>query len=187
MNKVFTTNGCTNHSLGERQPHDFYATDPQGAYDILELKPAIHNIWEPCCGAGHLAKVFAEKDVLGKATDLNNYGYGTSGVDFLKETQQWDGWIVTNPPYKYAMEFVQHSLKIAKEGTAMLLKLTFLESIKRYNLFTTTPPNKLYIYSKRLNCAKNGDFEEYYNGAIAYAWYVWDNSNTPPTLHWIKP
>ena len=41
--------------------------------------------------------------------------------------------IITNPPYKYAKEFVEKSLELIREGgkVAMLLKLTFLEGQKR--------------------------------------------------------
>ena len=47
------------------------------------------------------------------------------------------------------------------EGTkvAMFLKLTFLESKARRELFERYPPKVVYVSSSRLQCAKNGDFE----------------------------
>ena len=56
---------------------------------------------------------------------------------------EWDGNIVTNPPYKYAQEFVEKALSIIPEGkkVAMFLKLTFLEGKARRALFRSTPPH----------------------------------------------
>lgn len=54
-------------------------------------------------------------------------------ADFLQRRESWRGDIITNPPYKYAAEFVQHALDIIDNGqkVAMFLKLTFLEGEKR--------------------------------------------------------
>lgn len=48
--------------------------------------------------------------------DLIDRGYG-SVADFLsKDNTEWNGDIVTNPPYKYAQEFVEKALQIIPEG-----------------------------------------------------------------------
>ena len=49
---------------------------------------------------------------------------------------------MTNPPYKYALDFVLKALRIIPEGkkVAMFLKLTFLEGKTRRLLFNSTPP-----------------------------------------------
>lgn len=55
-------------------------------------------------------------------------GYGEiEPLDFLNTKDAFDGDIVTNPPYKYALEFVRKSLDIVKHGNkvAMFLKLQF--------------------------------------------------------------
>lgn len=114
------------------------------------------------------------------------------GVDFLKVTKedaedgvQWD--IITNPPYKYAKEFVEHALEISADGTkiAMFLKLTFLEGKGRRDLFRNNPPQTVYVSSARLQCGKNGVFD----GAsmVAYAWFVWQKGYDGPTnIKWIN-
>ena len=121
-------------------------------------------------------------------------GFGhTEPFDFLKD--RWDGFqgdIITNPPYKYAKEFVEQALKSVKEGhkVAMFLKLTFLESKARKKLFEKHPPKIIYVSSSRLQCAKNGDFEKYRQGvgtAVAYAWFVWVKGYQGPTqVKWIN-
>ena len=73
--------------------------------------------------------------------DLVDRGYGEV-ADFLAiDNLEWDGNIVTNPPYKYAQEFVEKALSIIPEGkkVAMFLKLTFLEGKARRSLFRSAP------------------------------------------------
>ena len=68
----------------------------------------------------------------------------------------------------------------------MLLKLTFLESQARKQLFLTQPFKTLYVFSKRVSCYRNGDFS-YKQGAIAYGWYVWEKGfKGKPTIEWIN-
>lgn len=122
-----------------------------------------------------------------KSTDLIDRGYGEGGVDFLKQTEVFDGDIVTNPPYKFAKEFVEQGLKLVNDGNkvCMFLKLTFLESKARRELFDNNPPKTVWVSSSRLRCAKNGDFTTYKQGvgtAVAYAWYVWEKGYKGPTI-----
>ena len=164
---TFINLGATNHARGVRESNDYYATDPIAGRLLLDL----NNIWECACGAGHLAKVFDEAGKLGKATDLINRGYGIF-EDFLSNDEPYHhGDIVTNPPYKLAQEFVEHALNKVDEGrkVCMFLKVLFLESQSRKQLFAQYPPKTIYVSSSRINCAKNGDFKTYNSSAIAYA------------------
>lgn len=91
------------------------------------------------------------------STDLIDRGYG--GVkDFFSFNAQLKDKIdiITNPPYKYAQEFVEHAMELVQEGckVAMLLKIQFLEGKSRNELFKTYPPEKVYVFSQRVNCAK---------------------------------
>lgn len=172
---MFINLGATNHSHHKREENDYYATDPIAGELLLRVEPDLNNIWECACGEGYLAKVFDEAGKLRKATDIVDRGYG-SVEDFLSNTEPYhNGDIVTNPPYKYAQEFVAHALSKVDEGrkVCMFLKVLFLEGQKRKELFTKHPPKTIYVSSSRINCAKNGDFKTYNSGAIAYAWFVW--------------
>ena len=186
---IFRNLGASNHSLGERQSQDYYATDPKAAELLLEIMPELNNIWECACGEGHLAKVFDDAGKLYKATDLINRGYGTT-ADFLLCNETYNnGDIVTNPPYKYAQEFVEHALELVDVGryACMFLKVLFLESRSRKELFTKFPPKVIYISSSRINCAKNGDFDTYTSSAIAYAWYILQKGyNGESVVKWIN-
>lgn len=66
---------------------------------------------------GHLSKRMIELGKKVYSTDLINRGYGTGGVDFLKATGNPYGAVITNPPYKIALEFIEKALDISDEGT----------------------------------------------------------------------
>lgn len=191
QNSIYTTLGASNHVFDERQVNDYYATEPKAAELLLEQEQFHHTIWECACGEGHLAKVFekAGYDVI--ATDLIYRGYGDlEPLDFLNETlEDFEGDIITNPPYKYALEFVQKALDSIKTGrkVAMFLKLQFLESKARKAFFAVTPPIRVYVSSSRLICAKNGEFDKCSSSAVAYAWFVWEKGFTgEPIIKWIN-
>lgn len=188
VNDVFVRLGATNHSLGKREINDYYATEPSAVEMLCEKETFNKNIWECACGQGHISKVLIQRGYNVKSTDLIDRGYGIGGIDFLKETQIFDGDIITNPPYKISVDFVEHSLKLIPVGNkvAMLLKIQFLESGRRRKLFDQSPPKYVYVFSKRTNCAKNGDFEAYPSSAICYAWYIWEKGYSGETiLRWI--
>lgn len=52
---IFTCNGASNHSEGERQVDDYYATEPKAIEWLMKLETLNHNIWECACGEGHLS------------------------------------------------------------------------------------------------------------------------------------
>lgn len=186
---IFTRLGASNHSKNIREPNDYYATEPKAAALLLEVEPNLNNIWECACGEGHLAKVFDNAEKLGRATDLINRGYGNV-EDFLSNTEQYhNGDIVTNPPYKFAQEFVEQALHKIDTGrkVCMFLKVLFLEGKARKELFAKFPPKTIYVSSSRLNCAKNGDFKTYNQSVIAYAWFIWIKGYQGETIiKWIN-
>ena len=188
-NAVFVCNGDSNHSDVDRPELDYYATPPEMAEELLKLEPELNNIWEPACGEGHLADVFAQHYKLGLASDIVDRQYGRV-IDFLQASGiVWNGDIVTNPPYNKAQEFVEHALDLIPKGrkVCMFLKLTFLEGQKRSSLFARNELKTVYVSRKRVNCALNGNFDNKQSSAVAYAWFVWENGyNGKPTIEWFN-
>lgn len=173
--------GASNHTNEEREANDYYATDPIAAELLCDIETLNDNIWECACGEGHLAKVFTEKGFNVKATDLIDRGYGESGIDFLKQTEMFDGDIITNPPYKYAQQFVEKAINLVPDGNkvCMFLKVQFLEGKNRRKLFDKYPPKTVWVSTGRLRYGKNGIFT---NSMIAYAWFVWEKGYKGPTI-----
>lgn len=182
---IFSTLGASNHTDEERQREDFYATDPIAAELLCQMETFSENIWEPACGMGHLSEVFKKHGYNVRSTDLIDRGYGEV-QDFLgMDVQQWDGDIITNPPYKYALDFIYKALSIIPTGkkVAMFLKVQFLEGKERRQLFNSTPPpHFVYVSSSRILCAKNGDFSAISNSAVAYAWFIWEKGYKGDTI-----
>lgn len=186
---TFVTLGARNYAKHDREINDYYATEPK-AMELLLLEETFnHKIWECACGEGHLSEVLLKNGYDVKSTDLIDRGYGIGNVDFLKQEEKWDGDIITNPPYKLALDFVQKALDLIPNGNkvAMFLKLQFLEGKARRKFFNENPPKTVYVSSARLNCARNGDFENFQSSAIAYAWFVWVKGfKGDPIIKWIN-
>lgn len=189
---VFVTLGASNHSLDSRETEDYYATDPIALELLLEKEKFNNNIWECACGEGHLSEVLKRHGYSVVSTDLIDRGYGIGGIDFLAIEEPFYGDIITNPPYKYAREFVEHAVDLIQDGfrAAMFLRLQFLEGQARRELFDKYPPKLIYISSKRINCCKNGDFSEdrrNNSSAVAYAWFIWEKTfQGDPTIRWFN-
>ena len=188
---IYTTLGASNHTDKERQQHDYYATEPK-AMELLLTEESFHPVvWECACGEGHLSKVLEANGFEVISTDLIYRGFGDpEPLDFLKNTlENFEGDIITNPPYKYALEFVEQALNSVQPGrkVAMFLKLTFLEGQKRKDFFLHNPPKTIYVSSSRLMCAMNGEFEKCSSRAVAYAWFVWEKGfKGDPVIKWIN-
>lgn len=184
---VFAPLAASNHSKGERQKDDYYATEPKAMHLLLEREKFSDCILEPACGEGHLSKVLESYGYNVTSEDLIDRGFGKI-KDFF-ERNSWRGDIITNPPYKIALDFVKHSLKIINAGNkvAMFLKIQFLEGKSRKEFFKEHPPKIIYVSSSRLNCAKNGDFDKNTSSAVCYAWFVWEKGNKEdPIVKWIN-
>lgn len=141
---TFKTIGASNHCDHPRQREDYYATEPKATELLCRLETFAQRILEPSCGEGHISRVLAEHGYEVTSRDLVDRGYGEV-ADFLSiDNLEWNGDIITNPPYKYAKEFVEKALQIIPNGNkvAMFLKLTFLEGKNRKELFKITPPHK---------------------------------------------
>lgn len=122
------------------------------------------------------------------STDLINRNYGISNVNFLEQKEKWFGDILTNPPYKYAKEFVEHSLDILNNGyyCIMFLKIQFLEGKDRRKLFDKCPPKYVYVNSARQTCYINGDMSKKLSSASCYCWFIWEKGfSGEPTIRWI--
>lgn len=193
-NATFTCLGASNHTERIREKHDYYATEPKAVEELLKVEDFSPCVWECACGEGHISEVLIKHgyDVLN--TDLIDRGYINqhATLDFLdcNATGRNEYDIITNPPYKHAAEFVSRALEISREGTkiAMLLKIQFLESERRGKLFDENPPKRIWVARRRLNTARNGDFENFGSGsAMLLAWFVWEKGfKGKPTIDWIN-
>lgn len=186
--KVYTCIGARNFAKTDRQKEDFYATDPKAIHLLCGVEKFNSNILEPCCGQGHMAEVLKSYQYSVASSDLYDRGYGE--VKNFFGMAHWDGDIITNPPYKNALDFVKHSLDIVNEGAkvAMLLRTLFLEGKERGKWLVENPPKYIYVFSGRISCYKDGDFLNIKgNGAISFSWFVWEKGyKGEPKVRWLN-
>lgn len=190
--------GASNHSLKEREINDYYATSPNSVVGLLDkLKEygiMLHDkvVIEPAVGDGAIIRKLSEVrfnkfvcyDVVDRKfphTILQDF----LTVESLNISEPKA--IITNPPYKLAPEFVEHSMGLLDEGEycIMLLKIQFLESQSRRPLFDKYPPKHIWVFSERQKCLKNG-VDDGTSSAMCYAWYVFQKGfKGKPQLDWI--
>lgn len=189
-NSIFATHGASNHSDTERADLDYYATDPEAVEALLTVEDFSHFVWEPACGGCHISEVLVRHGFSVMSTDIVDRGSVRQDgkLDFLKTVLPNRRDIITNPPYKFAAEFVKQALDISADSVkvAMFLKLTFLESKKRKQLFDMYPPKRIYVFRDRVDCWKNGVKPKKSSKAVCYAWFVWVKGfDGSPEIHWI--
>lgn len=203
---IFSPLGASNHSKEERQPEDFYATDHRAAGHIFEAYPKLKeckSIVEPCAGDGTMVdaieKIVQRKidsfDLIPRRPDIVEQDY------FKLNIKDKYDLIITNPPYRRKSKdypgLVELILKMLDDVQAggyvvLLLKTLHLESQERYNkIYSTMPPERIFVYAPRISCYKNNDLS-LTQGAISYSWFVWhktengDFLNKPVELSWIS-
>lgn len=203
---------------------DFFGTPPWATRALCESLglvtqslwiPITHTllqnqtVWEPACGQGHMMRPLLEYFKQGYASDIADYEYG--GVfDFLGEDQSFApikiDWIITNPPFNRAEEFILQAMKTAKVGVAMFVRSTFLETQGRYHkIFHPLPPTFVLQFSERVILSKGAPRDpkvKYWDSetekwklpstATAYCWAVWMKSVSTwgsdyTRLVWIPP
>ena len=158
----------------ERDNRDYYATDPEATTLFLKKEKFYTHVLEPCCGEGYVSRVLEKFGYTVTSTDLYDYNFGISNIDFLDETNNFINTlkgevdIVTNPPYKFAIPCVMRALDLCRNKVAMLFPLSYIPR------FFFCKPARLYVYPRRISVAKGGDFEKYDKvSMVEYGWFVW--------------
>jgi hypothetical protein len=172
------------HSKAERG-NDLYETPECAVTALLRAENISGPIWEPACGRGAIAGVFNIRGFTVVASDLNDYGYGSHGVDFLTAPAPGHGagWIITNPPYLLAAEFVRRAIELGVPNIAMLLRLNFLESVRRADILDGGHLARVHVFANRLPMMhRDGWTGNRVSSAVAHAWFVWDMTRKGPTV-----
>lgn len=190
-----------------RVENDFYATDPISVKILLDTYDFIKDgdvILEPCVGNGHIVDVLNEYFPSSEfiCCDLvdRQCKYPTIFTDFLaidtenfkKENKPVDI-VITNPPYAFAQEFVEHSLDIVKENgkVAMFLKIQFLEGMKRQEFFKKNPLKYVYVFVSRQSPWRNGspidEKGKRWSSTMCFAWFIWEKGfQGEPIIRWLS-
>lgn len=177
---------------------DDFPTPPWATRAFLETCRAHfathHTVWEPSANRGAmvlpLREHFGHDQVL--ASDVHDYGAGFHIIDFLWPDAGSPGpdpdWVITNPPFRLASQFLARGRQVARRGVALFLRLQWLESERRFeDVFSATPPTVVAIHVERVNL-REGRLDPKVSNATAYAWFLWDKTFPGGTrLRWIPP
>lgn len=149
-----------------------------------------YSVWEPACGRGHMAQVLSEYFGAVRGSDVFEYGYGEV-QDFLTGLTALHSvdWVITNPPFRLAEDFLLRGRQVARKGVALLTRTVFLESVGRYErVFKNAPPTTVLQYTERVPMVK-ARLDRKASTATGYAWLVWDFSQEQgqSLLDWIPP
>jgi hypothetical protein len=134
--------------------------------------------------AGHLAKPLKEYFGKVQASDIHAYGYGKI-ADFLPSPIQAGSvdWVITNPPFRLAEDFIKRAMIVANNGVAILARTVFIESVGRYReIFEHAPPARLAQFTERVPMVK-GRLDKKASTATGYAWIVWKKLQMHSALH----
>lgn len=166
----------------KRNEYDFYATPEWCTIGLMQKlnvdKSKSLRALEPCIGEGAIA------DVIKPYFETLDWCEIQKGKDFLtyKPEKSYD-FIITNPPFSKAEEFIHHSLTMA-DCVVMLLRLNFLGGQKRYDRFWSTG---LYTPTGIFICADRPSFTGKGTDATEYGWFIFDKTGNQPTgLRWLR-
>lgn len=174
----------------ERVENDYYATPPESTMALLDREIFEGNILEPACGAGHMSEVLKECGYDVVSNDLIDRGYGELNKNFLLEVfPKYDN-VITNPPFKYAKEFIEKALEVSDKKVAMFCKIQLLEGVARREMFENTPLRTVYVFTKRQNPFRNGspvdENGKKWASTMCFAWFVWEHGyEGKPTVEWL--
>lgn len=173
---------------------DDFPTPPWATRALVEHIIGVEEVvgktcLEPACGRGYMAEPLSEYFQAVDASDAYVYGYGTQ-KDFLSfpfEAKSHD-WVITNPPFRLAEDFVDRAFAVARTGVAILARTVFLESVGRYQtIFRNRPPTIFAQFTERVPMVK-GRIDPRASTATGYAWFVWElNRETRSELRWVPP
>lgn len=177
---------------------DDFPTPPWATRALIEhvIDPAGvmgDSCWEPACNRGFMARPLSEYFETVHTSDIHDYGIGAFIGDFLFPTsfpnERFDApkWIITNPPFRLAEQFITRARDIATVGCAVIVRTSFLEGVGRYNgLFKDNPPNIIAQFCERVPMVK-GRYDPKASTATSYTWMVWIKGLTGTEFVWIPP
>jgi hypothetical protein len=181
-------NYSCNNKAEKRNKNDFYQTPYSITRHLLNNETFNYNlkILEPCCGNNAIVNILKEK------WNDNLITYYDIEKDFLTETETDKySYIILNPPYRLAYDFILKCKEICNKKFAMLLPLNYLHGKKRYdNIYCDInyPLKKVYIFT-RYPLLTSDDVREdghYNTGMMVYAWFIFEKDYIGKTeIDWI--
>lgn len=181
----------------KEQKGDFYQTPYLMTEELLKrIDLEGFSILDPACGKGAIidqlkSQVEAEDlfftDITGVVDDYVHFG--DLSFDFLSDlypTTDVD-WVITNPPFSLANEFIHKAKIIARKGVAMLLPLTYLTGQARFDSGLYNELKSVLVFTRQVMLdTEVREDGKYKAGNMYIAWFIWEKGYTgSPEIEWI--
>jgi hypothetical protein len=164
---------------------DMYETPPIAVEALLHPETLPLTVWEPAAGRGAIVSALRDRGHTVIASDIFNYGFPLDFVaDFLTTLlpPKGCGAIVTNPPYQIATEFIRHALDLVPR-VYLLLRLAFLESIRRTEILEQRGLARVLVFRRRLPRMHRDSWDgPRASSAIPFAWVCWRRDHRGPAI-----
>jgi len=171
-----------------RHPDDFYATPRWAVAAVARSRavpPLFGHVLEPSCGDGAILDVLRELAPFrrihgieldeGRASEARRRGHSVTTGSFF----DWGlrpglstPYVLGNPPFSLAQEFVEHALSFLPAGcrVTFLLRLAFIASQKRAHLYDDVAGFRLLqVLPRRPSFTPDGKTD-----SSDYAWFTWE-------------
>jgi hypothetical protein len=163
------------HGYAERG-RELYETPAIAVEALLRVETLPLTVWEPAAGQGAIVRVLRAHAHIVITSDVVPYGFLLDFVgDFLTTVlpPKGCGAIVTNPPYQHAEQFARHALDLVP-NVYLLLRLAFLESLRRTDILERRGLARVHVFRKRLPMMHRAGWTgPRASSAIPFAWFVW--------------
>lgn len=185
-------------SAAPRSRLDFYQTPEEDIERFLRSSGLVPNagiVLEPATGDGNFIKVLERlrPDARLVAGDIEQRGFELDYVnDFLTQPFKKDvDCIITNPPFTHAEAFIHKGLEVCSGDVIMLLKLAFLASQGRKDLYDKGHLREVWVSRSRINCygpdvKVSSTGRRTNSSTMDMGWFVFNrNYNGDPVIKWL--
>ena len=194
------------HDSLEDFPTPPWATRALCEWIWREMSPGpLSSALDPAANRGHMTGPLAEYFGEVRGADIHDYGAGFERRDYLFGPPPAPvDWMITNPPFKLAEEFITQALSHAN-CVAVFVRSAFMEAQGRYKrLFADNPPSMILQFTERVTiwkgvlldpdvkvwryCKITGLWKgDYPSSATAYSWVIWAGRCDDTRFRFIGP
>ena len=169
-----------------RNLNDFYNTPYSMTEHLLRVEQFDKrlSVCEPATGNDGITRVLQKHWNPSRITAYDRER------DFFTDTDDYD-YIITNPPFSKAIEFIHHAQQRAKTKFCLLLPLNYLHGKQRHEQVYKDNPyglSKVYVFTRSLLMSDEPLREDgkTKSGMLVFAWYVFEKGYSgAPHLGWI--
>lgn len=171
---------------------DYYVTPIETIQQFLQAFNEVENIFQnedivildPCAGGDSKNPMSYPEALVREGVDSRSIFTVDIREDSLAEIKgnfltldkgDFDV-IISNPPFKLALEFIEHSLQQTREDgfVIMLLRLNFFETKTRKPFFESYMPKYAFVHHARMSFTEDGKAD-----SVAYMHCVWQKGHYP--------